>query len=270
MLRRVPKVPDVPKMPKVLAITLVIVAASGRATLAQTTDAATPSTPSVPSAPSERSLFIRLFTTLGRDLKNLPSRDNAPILLGGAALAIAMLPLDDDLTLAASSSPTLKRTYSGWGKAMGREWVQGGGALAAYVAGSMWDKPRMTEAAGDLIEAQLVAVTATQALKFAFNRDRPDREARSFPSGHASAAFATARVLQQHFGRRLAIPAYAVAVFTSTSRLQANSHYTSDVIFGAALGLAIAHTATADRRERGLHVVPTVSRDSVAITFTLK
>jgi len=78
--------------------------------------------------------------------------------------------------------------------------------LAAYVAGRIWDKPQMTMAAGDLIEAQLLSVTLTQGLKFATSRTRPDGEARSFPSGHASAAFATASVLQRHLGRKAAIP----------------------------------------------------------------
>ena len=213
--------------------------------------------------------FKKLFVTLGRDLKQLPSRENLPILINGAVLAAAAYPLDEIATLGASSSPLLKRTFSGWGKALGREWVQGGGALAAHVAGHVWDKPRMAAAAGDLIEAQLVAVTATQGLKFAFSRTRPDGEARSFPSGHASAAFATARVMQRHFGRRAAIPAYAIAVYTSASRLQANSHYASDVMFGAALGIAIANTATRELRIERFQIVPVAIEGGVMVSFQL-
>ena len=93
---------------------------------------------------------------------------------------------------------------------------------------------------------QLLSVTLTQGMKFVVRRTRPDREARSFPSGHASAAFATAAVLHEHFGRRVAIPAYAVALYTSTSRLQANSHFPSDVIIGATLGIIVGRTATID------------------------
>jgi hypothetical protein len=209
--------------------------------------------------------FRKLFVTLARDLKDLPSRENVTVLVNGAVLALAAYPFDDLATLGASSSPFLKATFSGVGKAIGREWVQGGGALAAYVAGQLWDQPRMTHVAGDLIESQLVAVTATQGLKFVFNRTRPDGEARSFPSGHASAAFATARVLQRHFGNKAAVPAYAVAVYTSASRLQANSHYASDVFFGAALGVAIAQTATRERQDARFQVVPAVTKGGAAL-----
>jgi membrane-associated phospholipid phosphatase len=233
---------------------------------------ALPSTPSeeIRSTPSDESLFKKLFTTLGRDLKRLPSRENAPTLFRGAVVAFGVFPLDKQVTLAASSSPTLKRAFSGWGKALGREWVQGGTALAAYAAGSIWNHSRMVTVAGDLIEAQIVAATVTQSVKFAVSRDRPDREARSFPSGHASAAFATARVLQRHLGPKAAVPAYIVAAYTSASRLQANSHYASDVIFGAALGIAIADTATISLRGGALEIAPVTTPSGVQIALSWK
>lgn len=214
--------------------------------------------------------FAKLFVTLGRDLKNLPSRENAPVLINGAILAAAAYPFDEIATLGASSSHVLKATFSGFGKALGREWIQGGGALAAYVVGRAWDRPQLTEAAGDLIEAQIVALSVTQGLKFAIGRTRPDGEARSFPSGHASAAFATATVLYRHFGRKAAIPAYALAVYTSASRLQANSHYASDVFFGAALGMAIAQTATIEVGDQRLDVIPAPTTGGLMLSLVLR
>ena len=159
-------------------------------------------------------------------------------------------------TLGASSSVVLKTSFSGWGKALGREWVQGGGALAAYIAGRAFKNPTLTAAGGDLIEAQLLSVALTQGVKFAVGRTRPDGEARSFPSGHASSAFATATGLQRHYGRKVAIPAYVVAVYTSASRLQANSHYASDVIMGATLGLIVGRTATIKLPQVRLQITP--------------
>src|SRR5262245_55048240 len=185
---------------------------------------------------TDAGLIRRLFTTLGRDIKQLPSKDNLPTLLNGSVLTLAVAPFDKIGTERASSSRALKAGFAGAGKAMGREWVQGGGALAAYAAGRLWDKPRLVQVSGDLIEAQITSAAVTQGLKFLVDRTRPDGEARSFPSGHASAAFATASTLQRHFGRKAAIPAYAAAIYTSLSRLQANSHYASDVLAGATLG----------------------------------
>jgi membrane-associated phospholipid phosphatase len=217
----------------------------------------------------EPHIFAKLLGTLARDIKRLPSKDSAHLALNGSLLALAAWPLDEIATLGASSSHVLKAAYSGWGKALGREWVQGGAALGAYVAGRVLDRPRLATVGGDLIEAQLLAVTLTQGLKFAVRRERPDREARSFPSGHASAAFASATVLQRHFGRKIAIPAYAVAVYTSSSRLQANSHYASDVFIGATLGIIVGRTATIDLPGARVSLTPTPVRGGVYVGATL-
>jgi membrane-associated phospholipid phosphatase len=214
-------------------------------------------------------LVRKLFTTIVRDIARLPSKENRTILITGGLIAAAAHPRDDEATYSASSSEFLKASFGGYGKAIGREWVQGGAALAGYIAGRLWAKPKLTAVSGDLIEAQLVAVTLTQGLKFVVSRTRPDGEARSFPSGHASAAFATASTLQRHFGRKAAIPAYAVAAYTSASRLQANSHYASDVIVGATLGIAIGRTATIPIGRQRLQISPAPIEGGMALVVTL-
>lgn len=212
----------------------------------------------------------RLLSSFARDISRLPSEDNARLAINGTMLALAAYPFDDVATLGASSSHVLKAAYSGWGKALGREWVQGGAALAAYVAGRTFERPAMAAAGADLMQAQVLAVTLTQGIKFAVQRTRPDGEARSFPSGHASAAFATAAVLHQHFGRKAAIPAYAIAVYTSTSRLQANSHYASDVIVGATLGLIVGRTVSLDVAQSRVQLTPTPIRGGVMIVASMR
>jgi hypothetical protein len=213
----------------------------------------------------EPGLVRKLVTTIVRDVKQLPSKDNLPILLNGAALAIGVHPIDEVATHGASSSKILKASFAGYGKAVGREWAQGGVALGAYIAGRLWSNERLVAASGDLIEAQLVSAAVTQATKFVVQRTRPDGEARSFPSGHASAAFATAAVLHRHYGRKVSLPAYAIAVYTSASRLQANSHYASDVIAGAALGIAIGRTATIDVGRHRLQIAPAPVSGGIAV-----
>lgn len=64
----------------------------------------------------------------------------------------------------------------------------------------------------------------------------------SFPSGHASAAFAAACVFAYYF-RKLAIPAYVLAVCIAVSRVFLLVHYPTDVIFGAIAGLISAGLA---------------------------
>jgi membrane-associated phospholipid phosphatase len=79
-------------------------------------------------------------------------------------------------------------------------------------------------------------------VKYAVNRERPDGGRHSFPSGHSSATFATADVLAQEFGWQIGAPAYAGAVYVAISRLAEKQHYLSDVVFGAAVGIASART----------------------------
>jgi membrane-associated phospholipid phosphatase len=138
----------------------------------------------------------------------------------------------------------LKAGFGTTGKMLGEEYVQAGSAIATYAAGALLEKPKLAAVGRDLMEAQIVSAAMTQLLKFAVQRTRPDGEARSFPSGHASASFASATVLHRHFGAKASIPAYGAAVYITMSRLQGNSHYASDVLIGAALGMAVGRAAT--------------------------
>ena len=63
----------------------------------------------------------------------------------------------------------------------------------------------------------------------------------SFPSGHASSAFMAASLLGE--GSRLAPIAYAAAAVVATSRVHVRIHHASDVVAGAAIGLALGSLA---------------------------
>jgi membrane-associated phospholipid phosphatase len=89
-------------------------------------------------------------------------------------------------------------------------------------------------------------------IKSLFNRGRPvhegDRPHRlrqprtsSFPSGHASAAFVAAALLSE--GSRVAPLYYVAAAGVASSRVYVRIHHASDVIAGAALGVALGALA---------------------------
>ncbi len=85
-------------------------------------------------------------------------------------------------------------------------------------------------------------VALTYALKYGVGRLRPDGQNRkSFPSGHASVAFATATMYQMWYGWKAGAPAYAFAMITAFQRLDDNQHWLSDVIMGAAIGIAVPY-----------------------------
>lgn len=85
-------------------------------------------------------------------------------------------------------------------------------------------------------------------IKSRFRRERPLHElvrphrlrqpkTTSFPSGHASSAFMAATLLSE--GSRLAPVYFALAAVIAASRVHVRIHYPSDVVGGAAIGLAL-------------------------------
>ncbi|HYE87171.1 MAG TPA: phosphatase PAP2 family protein [Vicinamibacterales bacterium] len=202
-------------------------------------------------------------------MKSVVSKDSASVVSAATAFALFVSPFDATLTHSASSSTFLKTTFDPWARLMGQEWFLGTGALATYALGRAFERPQLAALGGDLVEAQIVAGTSTLAFKFAVRRARPDGEPRSFPSGHASGTFAAATVVQRHFGVKGAIPAYTAAVLITGARLQANSHYATDLIMGAALGILSGRAATFDLGPRRVRLSPAVVGSGIGISGTI-
>ena len=97
-----------------------------------------------------------------------------------------------------------------------------GASLVMYAVGRATGSSKTARVGADLFRAQALSQVMTQAIKVAVRRTRPDGTTLSFPSGHTSATFASATVLQRHFGWKAGIPAYAVATYVATSRIEAN------------------------------------------------
>jgi membrane-associated phospholipid phosphatase len=116
----------------------------------------------------------------------------------------------------------------------------------------------------------IVSQGLTQAIKFAAQRDRPDGECCAFPSGHASAAFATASILERHFGYRGAWPTWLIAAYVGASRLADNRHFLSDVLFGSALGVASGWTVVGRHGRQDYTLVPVPTRVGVMISLVRK
>ena len=96
-----------------------------------------------------------------------------------------------------------------------------------------------------------------QAIKF--DRSADGRTARtrcrSRPA-HSASAFATATVLQRHYGWKVGVPAAVLAAYVATARVHDNKHYLSDVVFGAAMGIAAQRTVTLHSRRYDMAMDP--------------
>jgi undecaprenyl-diphosphatase len=120
--------------------------------------------------------------------------------------------------------------------------------LAVAISGFSWSRPWLWTRVGAAI---LLAESASGALKLAFERDRPPvsrpvpeplleaPSTYSFPSGHATVAFACATVLALAVPR-LRWPLFALAALIAWSRVYVGVHYPGDVLVGALLGVGIA------------------------------
>lgn len=121
-------------------------------------------------------------------------------------------------------------------------------ALAVAISGFSWSRPWLWTRVGVAI---LLAESISGLLKLWVERDRPPLtrpvpeplleapSTFSFPSGHATVAFACATVLA------LAVPRlrwwlYGLAALIAFSRVYVGVHYPGDVLVGALLGVAIA------------------------------
>ncbi len=84
-----------------------------------------------------------------------------------------------------------------------------------------------------------VTVAASEGLKRSTHVERPDHtNDESFPSGHASRAFAAAAYMHRRHGIGEAWPLYALATYVGYTRVQAGRHRWADVAGSAGLALA--------------------------------
>ncbi|MCA9759109.1 MAG: phosphatase PAP2 family protein [Candidatus Eisenbacteria bacterium] len=118
---------------------------------------------------------------------------------------------------------------------------EGAFSLAAGlgVMGRLGNRPALTNASMDLGTSLLATSAAALAIKVSVRRTRPNGGPYSFPSGHTAVAFTTATVLEEHFGWRIGIPAYAAAGLTGIARMEDRKHFLSDVVAGATIGIVV-------------------------------
>jgi membrane-associated phospholipid phosphatase len=213
--------------------------------------------------------FGELFKASALDFKALSSRSNVAVLGVGLAASGAFMRSDLTVSSKMASSRWADGAFSGSAVA-GQFPLHLAAGLAAYSIGRSTGAPRLALFGGDLVRAQLLAQGTTQAIKHAVGRTRPDgSNSHSFPSGHTSTMFATATVVQRHFGWKAGIPAYAAAAYVAAGRVQDQRHYLSDVAFGAALGIVAGRTVTVGTGKAKFAVAPMAAQGGAGVSFTL-
>lgn len=171
---------------------------------------------------------------------------------GGVVVGVAgVMAFDDHLAYEAQErrSPGTNR-FS--------RWTTHFGSVDAYAAsgvmilsGVVFKDNNVSSTGRDALEASLFSSLLASAVKRVAGRQRPTEAGNrtvfepgsggaSFPSGHATEAFAMASVISAH-ARGWVIPtlAYTAASLVAFDRVNDREHFPSDVVAGAALGFTV-------------------------------
>jgi membrane-associated phospholipid phosphatase len=147
--------------------------------------------------------------------------------------------------------------------------------LAFYVGGEFLHDPRAKAVALDGISASIIASgLIVQPLKYGFGRSRPNKNLGaydfgpfngndSFPSGHATQAFAVATVIAEHYDSLwIKLTAYGLASAVGYARMNNDAHWSSDVLAGAAIGAFVGHVVVRfNQHHRDVSLQPVIDRN---------
>jgi membrane-associated phospholipid phosphatase len=166
-----------------------------------------------------------------------------------------------------------------------------GEAGVLYLVGAFTHNDHLRETGVLGAEAVIDASIVAGGLKLATNRQRPDEGpgtggfwshgpsdyslSSSFPSGHAAASWALARVISDEYrGWPIKLGMYGFAAAISASRITSRKHFPSDVVVGGTLGYLIGgyvvhhHSSAVDGDEASIAILPVVddSRHAYGLT----
>jgi len=171
---------------------------------------------------------------LWRDFKSPVTTDAKYYLGGSTALTLVIFLNDRTLDQRVQEDIAVRKPLGSWHKF--GDYGGQGIANALYVLGA-WALQENQEALL-MARASLMAVAFTTVLKPVVGEPRPDdpNHHDSFPSGHATAAFAFASVIGTQHHWAWGVAAYSFAAFVGFSRINDNAHVLHDVIAGATIG----------------------------------
>lgn len=161
-----------------------------------------------------------------------------------------------------SSSEDVSRLISPLGHGL----FLGSFLTALYASGEIFDSRKYRKTALLSFESWMISGAIVSAVKFLTGRVRPQKNGNSFtfhplsfrsrfnsfPSGHASSAFAVATVIADQSEKfYVDFFAYNLAALVALTRVHDSKHWTSDVFIGAVIGYFVGKKVTALNRRNG-------------------
>ncbi len=227
---------------------------------------------------------LRFLTWLSQDTKAIPRSLmlNSPVKLGIGTAAIFVVSRFDE-SLSEHSVDFRKRELMRVLEEVGDANAVRPLALIIFTGSLFSDNHRFQDAAFMSFQSLVYANLLTNALKLGFGRGRPFDSASasdfkpfsghtSFPSGHATTAFAAITPWLLYYPNSFTVLAMVVAGGTAFSRVPLLYHWPSDVVAGALVGVATSawlyrqHHVGGDASKIAFQVAP----NSVSLTLKWK
>jgi hypothetical protein len=121
-----------------------------------------------------------------------------------------------------------------------------------------------------LITSVAAAQLASEGIKALELEERPNgSDRKSFPSGHATAAFSGAMFVHKRYGWKKAIVPYIMAGITGWARVEADAHYWQDVLGGAAVAALFTWTFV-DKYDSGTNMTISADTTGAKLNFSTK
>ena len=134
----------------------------------------------------------------------------------------------------------------------GDKYFMGSVFAGSYITSIIIDDSVLRKVSLLSIKSAVISTAVTYSLKLLIHRHRPnetedpyvtdeasfDLEHLSFPSGHTTLAFSTAKIINECYPEKKYLPyiTYSVASLTALSRVYDKEHWATDVLVGAAIG----------------------------------
>lgn len=199
--------------------------------------------------------FLKSFFSDSREVLTAPKnwrKKDLYVLSACLASGVSLFFIDQDIQdwVEDNKSPTSK-DISHLVSPLGHGAFLGGLMTALYASGEIFNDVKLRKTALLSFESWMISGVIVSGLKFLIGRRRPQGNGdgfnfhpfsfrsrdHSFPSGHASSAFAVATVIANHSEEfSIDFLAYNLAALAALSRIHDSKHWASDVFIGAAIG----------------------------------
>lgn len=158
--------------------------------------------------------------------------------------------------------------------------------IAAGIFGSSMftDNTKFQDAAFTSLQSVILTNITVNTSKFLFARARPSSDdgphdidfietgETSFPSGHASTAFALIMPWVMYYPGPVTYSMLAIPVGTSIARVAKGKHWLTDVAAGAAIGFSVGYYLSKKHmniQSENIEVIPSVGSNNFALTLNI-